>query len=144
MNKIDIRKIYVCQIEKVTDLYDQQTDEDDVAYLLGRPVIVGKKTKHFYSTDDQDVSLGLFIKTIAGYKHILTGTKYRLAGSAFMSVGEHVINPNSIELFTKRDRALASHLVDKYQSFDMDISVIKALEVRIINNTNYLEDNNVF
>lgn len=141
MKKIDIRKIYVCEIMKISDIYSVKTDEDDVAYLLGRAISTGKKTQIFYETEDNNVSFGLFIKGITGYKHILTGVKYKLASSPLISVGEQVLNPDNIELLTKRERVLASHLIDKYQSFDMDISVIKALEERINRNAKYIEEN---
>ena len=140
MKTFDIRKIYVCQIQEVNNLFEEQTDEDDYASIMGRRLAVGKKIRRYYELDERVVHYGLFVKGMTGYKHILTGTKYRLAGNVFMRIGEHVINPDNIQLFTKRERALASHLVDKYKSFDIDIGVIKALEYRI-NGVKCLEEN---
>jgi len=131
MKSIDIRKIYVCEIVKINKLYQEKTDEDDIAHIMGRAVVVGKKVRNFYSTDENDVSYGLFIKGLFGYKHILTGTKYKVGAGLCPSIGEHIINPDNIELLSKRERELVSHLIAKYQSYDIDYSVIKALEERI-------------
>ena len=52
-----------------------------------------------------------------------------------------IINPDNIELLSKRERELVSHLIAKYQSYEMDFSVIKALEERINDDRNFeLED----
>ena len=138
MKSIDIRKIYVCEIEKINDLYQEKTDEDDIASLMGRIVVLGKKVKNFYSTDENDVSYGLFVKGLTGYKHILTGAKYKVGAGLCPSIGEHIINPDNIELLSKRERELVSHLIAKYKSFDMDYSVIKALEDHINNNAEFI------
>lgn len=134
MKKVDIRKIYVCQIVKLNDVYYKKTDEDDVSYLMGRRIVLGKLTKRFYEIDQQDISFGLFVKSLTGYKHILTGTKYKLGYSEFASAGEYVINPENIELLTKKERNICVHVIRKYGSYDMDIDVIKALEDRINDN----------
>ena len=36
MKSVDIRKIYVCEIEKINNLYQEKTDEDDIAHIMGR------------------------------------------------------------------------------------------------------------
>ena len=140
MKKIDIRKIYVCQIQVVSNLFEEKTDEDVVVSLRGRRVVVGKKTQGFYELDEKDVTYGLFIKGVTGFKHILTGSKYSVATNPSISIGEHVINPKHIELLTKRERALATHLINKYQSYDMDISIIQALEERVNRDAQYLAE----
>ena len=141
MKKVDIRKIYVCEIQKINDHYQEKTDEDDIAYIMGRAVVVGKKIRNFYSTDENDISYGLFVKGLTGYKHILTGAKYKVGAGLCPSIGEHIINPDNIELLSKRERELVSHLIAKYQSYEMDFSVIKALEERINDDHNFdLED----
>lgn len=144
MKSVDIRKIYVCEIQKINNLYQEKTDEDDIVCIMGRTAVVGKKVKNFYSTDENDISYGLFIKGLLGYKHILTGTKYKVGAGICPSIGEHIINPNNIELLSKRERELVSHLIAKYQSYDMDYSIIKALEDHINNNAEFIvedEDN---
>ncbi|MBE7074235.1 MAG: hypothetical protein E7379_04015 [Clostridiales bacterium] len=141
MKTFDIRKIYVCQIQEVKNLFEEQTDEDEVVYLNGRRLVIGKKIRGFYELDENNVSYGLFVKRITGYKHILTGSKYREATNPSISIGEHVINPKHIELLTKKERALTSHLIANYQSYDMDLSVIKVLEERINDDAKYIEEN---
>lgn len=87
------------------------------------------------------MSYGLFVKGISGYIHILTDSKYKEATNSSVSVGEHVINPKYTELLTKKERALASHLIEKYQSYYMDLSIIKALEERINSDAKILDEN---
>lgn len=128
--KVDIRKIYVCKIQEVVKVYKEETDEDEYSYVMGRRVYNGKKIRRLYELDENNVSYGLFVKGLAGYKHILTGTKYKMAGG-LMNRGEYVINPNSVELFVKRELALVSHVIDKCQSFDVNVDVIKVLEESI-------------
>lgn len=140
MKKFDIRKIYVCQIQEVSNLFEEQTDEDEIVHIHGRRLVVGKKIQGFYELNENNVSYGLFVKGLTGFKHILTGSKYRVATNSSISIGEHVINPKHIELLTKKEKGLASHLIDKYQSYYMDFSVIKALEERINNNAKYLAE----
>lgn len=41
----------------------------------------------------------------------------------------------------KKYSALASHLIEKYQSYDMDISIIKILEERVNGEAKYMEKN---
>ena len=141
MKKVDIRKIYVCQIQEISNLFEEQTNEDDIGYIHGIRLVLGKKIQGFYELNENDVTYGLFVKGVTGFKHILTGSKYRVATNSSISIGEHVINPKHIELLTKKERALASHLIDKYQSYYMDFSVIKALEERFNSDAKYLEEN---
>ena len=131
MKKVDIRKIYVCQIQVVTNLFEEKTDEDEIVCLQGRRLVVGKKTQGFYELDENNVSYGLFAKGLTGYRHILTGSKYRDATNSSITVGEHVINPKYIELLTKKERNICAHVIRKYGSYDIDMDVIKALEDRI-------------
>lgn len=141
MKKVDIRKIYVCQIQEISNLFEEQTNEDEIGYIHGIRLVLGKKIQGFYELNENDVTYGLFVKGATGFKHILTGSKYSVATNSSISIGEHVINPKHIELLTKKERALASHLIDKYQSYYMDFSVIKALEERINSDAKYLEEN---
>ena len=138
MKKVDIRKIYICEIERISKLYEQKTDEDEYASLMGRKVVIGKKIRRFYETAEQDKSYGLFIKGMTGYKHILTDTKYKIAGRVFMNEGEYVINPESIELFVKKERDLAIKLIQTYSSYEMDFITIKQIEEKL-NNEGYIK-----
>lgn len=131
MKILDIRKVYVCQIQVVNNLFEQQTDEDEIICLNGRRLAIGKKTQRFYELDETNIQYGLFVKGLTGYKHILTGTKYKEATNPSIEIGEHVINPKYTELLVKRERALASYAINKYQSYDIDISGIQAIEERI-------------
>lgn len=133
----DIRKIYVCKIQEVSNLFLKKIDGHEYIYHRGIKIPAEPETRRFYELNENDISYGLFIKGLTAYKHILTGSKYKLATNASVNIGEQVVNPNEIELFVKRERALASHLIEKYQSYDMDISVIKALEEEINSNAKY-------
>lgn len=141
MKKFDIRKIYVCKIQEISNLFEKQTDENEFIYHRGTKIYVGARTRKFYELNKNNISYGLFMKGLTDYKHILTGTKYKLASNDSVNIGERVINPNEIELFTKREQDLASHLVVKYQSYDIDMSVIKELEERINSDAKYMEKN---
>ena len=33
MKSVDIRKIYVCEIQKINNLYQEKTDEDDIVHI---------------------------------------------------------------------------------------------------------------
>ena len=127
MKKVDIRNIYVGEILKQTSVKETMSGDSTFDGPL-------------YTWDYEDQSqLGLFTRTLGGYKHILTDTIYPKPSKR--NGNKHVINPDNIEEFVKRERALASHLIEKYQSYDMDISVIKALEERINSDAKYIEEN---
>ncbi|MBQ7798457.1 MAG: hypothetical protein IJ371_04970 [Clostridia bacterium] len=131
MKTFDIRKIYVCQIQVVNNLFEEQTDEDEIVCLNGRRLAIGKKTQRFYELDESDIYYGLFVKGLTGYKHILTGTKYKEATNPSITIGEHVINPKYTELLAKRERALVSYAINQCKTYDMDISAIQEIEERI-------------
>ena len=120
MKTFDIRKIYVCQIQVVN--------------------VIGKKIQGFYKLDESDIHYGLFVKGLTGYKHILTGTKYKEATNPSITIGEHVINPKHTELLAKRERALVSYAINKCKSYDIDISGIQVIEERINNGAKYLAE----
>lgn len=128
MKKVDIRKIYICEILKQTGVRKIQDNN----------IVFGHDPYYVWDYEDQS-QLGLFTRTLGGYKHILTDTIYPKPSKR--TGNKHVINPDNIEEFVKMERALASHLVEKYQSYDMDISVIKTLEERINSDKKYLEEN---
>ena len=128
MKNVDIRKIYICEILKQTA----------VRKIKDNNIVLGHDPYYVWDYEDQS-QLGLFTRTLGGYKHILTGTIYPKPSKR--TGNKHVINPDNIEEFVKRERALASHLIEKYQSYDMDRSVIKALEERINSDAKYIEEN---
>lgn len=139
MKTFDIRKIYVCQIQEISNIFEKQID--GYVYHGGSKIYSGPTMRKVCTLNESEISYGLFIKGLTGYKHILTGTKYRLANNSCVHIGEPVINPDKIELFTKRERTLASNLVNKYQSFDIDINIIKELEDQINGNSKHIEEN---
>ena len=128
MKKVDIRKIYICEILKQTGVRKIQDNN----------IVLGHDPYYVWDYEDQS-QLGLFTRTLGGYKHILTDTIYPKPSKR--TGNKHVINPDNIEEFVKMERALASHLVEKHQSYNMDISIIKTLEERINNDKKYLEEN---
>ena len=115
----DIRNIYVATIAK-------QSDVESTRHIEGKILT--------YYTDDWDYSddkIGLFVKTIRGYKHILTGIIYDLA--SYKTGGEFVIIPEEIYEVCKYDINLAKHLVIKNNSYRLTLDQINHMEDRFNN-----------
>ena len=130
MKKVDIRKIYVGEILKQNEVYQKQSQDTwDVIFF--------QDTSYVWDYEKES-QLGLFVRVLGGYKHILTDTIYPKPSKK--TGNKHVINPNNIEELVKKERALTSHLVNKYQSYYMDTSVIQALEERINSDAKYIEE----
>ena len=128
MKKIDIRKIYVGEILKQNEVYQKQRQDDIIFFAY---------TSYVWDYEKES-QLGLFVRVLGWYKHILTDTIYPKPSKR--TGNKHVINPNNIEELVKKERALTSHLVNKYQSYYMDTSVIQALEERINSDAKYIEE----
>lgn len=43
VKKVDIRKIYICKIQAVSDVFKEITDEDEKVRFKGNPLVIGKK-----------------------------------------------------------------------------------------------------
>lgn len=121
MKKIDLRKVYVCEIAKQTG----SLKNGEVVLVWGKPIVDYDYTYVY----DKKSQYGLFKKTLSGYKHILTGTNYLVASNN--AVGEYVVIPESVEQLVQKERALCIHLINKYKSYNMDMDVIKCLEERV-------------
>jgi len=129
MKKVDIRNIYECEILKQTKVIKIQDNN----------IVFGHDPYYSWTYEEDQSQLGLFVRVLGGYKHIVTDTIYPKPSKK--TGNKHVINPDNIERFVIKERELANHLIEKYQSYDMDIGVIKALEERINDDHNFeLED----
>ena len=135
MKKVDIRKIYVCQMAKQTEV----ESETKIIRHFGYPIEY--KTNHIWDYED-DKRYGLFVQSRAGfkkvYKHILTDTVYFEADCT--TGGHYVIIPESVERLTQKENELCSYLIRKRLSFNMDLDVISTIEERINNDAKYLAE----
>ena len=127
--KQDIRKIYVCEILKQTEVKEISPSSFGIDGI--------------YTWDyEEDSKFGLFKRVLGGYKHILTDTIYpkpsRKTGN------QHVINTKNAELLVKRERELCTHLIQKYGSYYMNPDVIKLIEDRINNDKQFEADGSDF
>lgn len=130
MKTVDIRKIYVGEILKQKDVYERHSsDLWDILFF---------QDKSYVWDYEEDSHLGLFVRVLGGYKHILTDTIYPKPSKR--TENKYVINPDNIEELVKCERELCSHLIEKYQSYNIDYGTIKALEDRINENENYSEE----
>lgn len=136
MTKVDIRKIYVCEIAKQSSV----NSEKKAVFAYGKPV---KYTLcHIWDYDDRHYGLCLKVESHHknAYKHILTNTIYREADA--ISGGQYVIIPGSIDKLTHKELNICVHLTGEYESFNMDMQTIQILEERI-NNKKMKEKENV-
>lgn len=130
MKKVDIRKIYVGEILKQNEVYQRQSQE------TGDTIFFQDKS-HVWDYEKKS-QIGLFVRVLGGYKHILTDTIYPKPSKR--TGNKYVINPNNIEELVKKERALASHLINKYQSYYIDTTVLEVLEEDLNSYTEYLEE----
>ena len=125
MKKIDIRKVYVCEILKQNEVYQKQSQNTwDVVFL--------QDTSYVWDYEKES-QLGLFVKTPIGYKHIVTDVVYPMPSKR--TGNKHVINPKNIERLVVRERARSSHIIGKYRSYNIDVGVYAVLE-ELINEEN--------
>ena len=118
MKKVDIRKIYICEIAK----------QGAVKKISDDRLVFGCDT-HFKWDYEKGGEYGLFTLVLGAYKHILTDTIYPRA--SYKTGNKIVVKPDNIELFVRKEREISSHLINKYGSFNMGMDVIKLLEERI-------------
>lgn len=78
-----------------------------------------------------DKKIGLFVKTVGGYKHILTGTTYNIANKN--SGCQFVIEPDTLHQLCKYDRNLAKHFITKNGSYKLTLDQIDYMEDRFNN-----------
>ena len=119
MKKTDIRNIYVCEILK------QSKVEEHDDYYWGTSYTWGY---------EKDSTMGLFVRALGGYKHILTDTIYPKPSNK--TGNKYVINPDNMEKLTTHQRELCSHIINENKSFYIDSDTIKYLEDRINNEKN--------
>ena len=124
MKTVDIRKIYVGEILKQKDVYERHIECPWFTLFFAE--------KSYVWDYEEDSQLGLFVRVLGGYKHILTDTIYPKPSKR--TENKYVINPDNIEELVKCERELCSHLIEKYQSYNIDYGTIKAVEDRINEN----------
>ena len=121
----DIRNIYVAKIARQGDVYEFQEP-------VFHPWYDGVKSfKKGYNWDYSDEKLGLFVKTIGGYKHILTGTTYKVANRK--TGGEFVVDPEEIHEVCKYDKNLAKFLITNNNTYRITLEQIYYMEDRFNN-----------
>ena len=114
----DIRNIYVATIAK----------QGRVRELVQREAGFLFRDIYTYDWDYSDEKLGLFVKTIGGYKHILTGTIYKVANRKTGS--EFVVEPEEIHEVCKYDKNLAKFLITNNKSYRITLNQINYMEDR--------------
>lgn len=127
----DIRNIYVATIAKQGKV---RTYVKRGAGFLFRDI-------YSYDWDYNDEKIGLFVKTIGGYKHILTGTTYNIANRK--SALQFVIKSDTLHEVCKYDRNLTKHFVTKNNSYRVTLDQINYMEDRFNNELKTEEDLNV-
>lgn len=126
MKKIDIRKIYVCQTAKQSTVtFDKVSDPKMEKYYQ-------YKTKPTWGYEG-DVKYGLFRKVLqglnVGYRHLLTGKVFLEA--SLKTGNQYVVIPESIELLMQKDVELCENLISKYDSFNIDTTVVSSIENKL-------------
>lgn len=127
MKKIDIRKIYVGEILKQTS----------VKKITDNNVVLGHDPYYVWNYENFS-QIGLFYKTLSGYKHILTDTIYPKPSKR--TGRKYVINPENVEELVKCERTLCSNLVNKYHSYLVDYDVVKSIEDKINGTATFSND----
>ena len=128
--KYDLRKVLVCEIRKQSPM---KLDLGVIKTWADLNDCVDNAKIRF----EEDFYYGLFLKTLTGYKHIMTDIKYSLASQN--TAGEIVLVPDQIVELAKLEPALISHLIGKY-GYNVDKEVICYLENRI--NTDFKSNEN--
>jgi len=112
----DIRNIYVATIAKQGEV------QEYIHHVTGIDI-------HTYDWNyGNESKLGLFVKTLGGYKHILTGTNYKIANRK--TAGQFVIKPNEIYEVCKYDKDIAKFLIQSNKSYRITLRQIDYLEDR--------------
>jgi len=128
----DIRKILECEILKQKDVVLKK----EIVVVHGKPFeVVVDRTWDF----DDEIKIGLFVKTIRGFKHILTDTIYPEPSDK--TANRYVVNPRSAEQFVVKERVLATHLINRY-GYSIGNDVVECIEQRL-NNENSTADERV-
>ncbi len=136
MKKIDIRKIYICELRQLKDIDLIGFKEEVVTYTGGKILMpVYDKIPQYIFRFEKGKRLGLFMQTISGYKHILTEVKYNLPEPSKEYIGKQVINPYKIVKFTEQKPELASILFNEYQSYKIGVDTINEIENKINHKT---------
>lgn len=120
MRRADMRKLYVCEIVKqVTVGSDSEMNQNDTRVDL---------TNNAWSYE-RNSKYGLFLKTVGGYKRITFGVTYKLPSSE--TVGEEVVDPESVEEFVKAEKKLAEFFFNRNKSYSLDFIEAAYIEHRI-------------
>jgi len=133
-NNYDIRGIYVGSITKQTEV------REDVKYYVNYSdsstgFLTERDSKWDYEGQDK---IGLFVKTINGYKHILTGEVYRTPTRK--TGNQYVVLDESLIALAKYDINIAKHFVQKNKSYKISVEQIDYLENRFNDELNAEND----
>lgn len=130
----DVRTIYVGTIAKQTEVKE---------YVNYGDFSTGFLTERDYKWDyEKDNKIGLFVKTINGYMHILTGALFKTPTRR--TGNQHVVLKDSLTELAKYDTNIVKHFVQKNNSYRISLEQIDYLENRFndeLNAENEVEEN---
>ena len=120
MRRVDMRKLYVCEIVKQVAVDSgSEMNQNDAGVDLANNAWSYERNSEY----------GLFLKTVGGYKRIIFGVTYKMPSSE--TVGENVIDPESVEEFVKAEKKLAEFFVNRNKSYSLDFIEAAYIEHRI-------------
>ena len=117
MRKVDMRKLYICEIVK------QSNVKADEAASYGDQSVCGGWIC------ERDGELGVFVEVANGYKHVRTGEVYKMPSSE--TVGQKVIDPASVKDFVKAAPNLAIFFAKRNKSYALGFVEVSYIEYRI-------------
>lgn len=127
----DVRNIYVGTIAKQTKVKE---------YVNYGDFSTGFLTERDYKWDYEKLNeIGLFVKTINGYKHILTGAVYKTPTRK--TGNQYVVLDDSLTELSKYAKNIVAHLIQNNNSSKLTVKQIAYLENRFNNELN--DENNI-
>ena len=110
IEKYDIRKIYIGYVSKHIDIVKDEYDE----------------TISYYKYDTDDTKIGLFVRSLLGFKHILTGKTYKIASK--FSLHKVVIERDRIFDFILYDKKMSRTILQQTKSYELTLEQIEQIE----------------
>lgn len=120
MRRVDMRKLYVCEIVKQSRIDTGESVDKNVQSVN----LINNGWNY-----ERDNEYGLFVKTVHGYKHVLTGAIYKLPSRE--TVDQRVIDPASVEEFVKAEKNLAMFFAKRNKSYGLDFIEVAYAEHRM-------------
>ena len=115
-----MRKLYVCEIVKQVAVGSGgKMNQNDTGVGLVNNAWSYERNSEY----------GLFLKTTCGYKRIIFGVTYKMPSSE--TLGEDVIDPESVEEFVKAEKKLATFFFNRNKSYALDFIEAAYIEHRI-------------